>query len=209
MEYSKQDEPNSVPIAFVFDGIRENEAAFPKWWKSVFVSTLMLCPFYMLFYHSGAPGRTMADSYESALAANSQKLLDQIGTLEPNEATVVKYMNESNWVKVGRVIFKSKCATCHGREGEGNIGPNLTDDSFKNIRQVEDIVQVILKGANNNAMPAWEEKLQPNEIVLVSAYVASLRGTNVAGGKAAEGGKIPAWPTLSELDRSAETAPSP
>lgn len=198
MQDPKQDNHNPASSGgeFVFDGIREIEAPFPKWWKSVFVTTLLLCPFYMVFYHSGAPGRTMADSYEFALAANSRKLLDQIGTLEPNEATVVKYMNESNWVKVGKVIFKSKCATCHGREGEGKIGPNLTDDSYKNIRNVEDIVQVIVKGANNNAMPAWEDKLLPNEIVLVSAYVASLRGTNVAGGKAAEGVKIPAWPAV-------------
>lgn len=151
----------------------------------------------------------MADSYESALAASSQKLLDQIGTLEPNEATVVKYMNESNWVKVGKVIFKSKCATCHGREGEGNIGPNLTDDSYKNVRKIEDIVQVIVKGANNNAMPAWEDKLETNEIVLVSAYVASLRGTNVAGGKAAEGATISAWPALSESENLAEATSSP
>ena len=57
-----------------------------------------------------------------------------------------------------------------------------------------DIATVILKGANNNAMPAWEEKLQANDVVMVSAYVASLRGTNASGGKAAEGFDIEPWP---------------
>ena len=53
-------------------------------------------------------------------------------------------------------------------------------------------------------MPSWRGKLQPNEIVLMAAYVASLRGKNLAG-KAIEPDKdklIPPWP------KSAEVSPS-
>ncbi len=52
----------------------------------------------------------------------------------------------------------------------------------------------ILNGANGGAMPAWKSKLSVNEIVLVSSYVASLRGTTPATAKAAEGNKIAPWP---------------
>jgi cytochrome c oxidase cbb3-type subunit III len=38
---------------------------------------------------------------------------------------------------------------------------------------------VIADGAGNGAMPAWRNRLHPNELLLVSAYVASLRGQNL------------------------------
>jgi len=70
----------------------------------------------------------------------------------------------------------------------------LTDDFYKNVTNVEDIARVITKGAAGNAMPAWGNRLHPNDIVLLSAYVASLRQTNADGGKAPEGRVIPPWP---------------
>jgi cytochrome c oxidase cbb3-type subunit 3 len=45
-------------------------------------------------------------------------------------------------------------------------------------------------------MPAWKTRLHPNEIVLVAAYVASLRGKNLPGPRGPEGEKIPPWPVL-------------
>ena len=46
-------------------------------------------------------------------------------------------------------------------------------------------------------MPAWGAKLNQTQIVIVSAYVASLRDTNGAGGKAPQGTPIAPWPTES------------
>lgn len=73
------------------------------------------------------------------------------------------------------------------------MGPNLTDDHYKHLSDLEGLAKVVLQGAANNAMPAWSNRLHPNEVVLVSAYVASLRGTMVEGGKQPEGREIPAW----------------
>jgi cytochrome c oxidase cbb3-type subunit 3 len=46
-------------------------------------------------------------------------------------------------------------------------------------------------------MPAWKNDLLPVEQVIVSAYVASLRGKNLpsVGGRPAEGDKIAPWET--------------
>ncbi|MCA9128336.1 MAG: c-type cytochrome [Planctomycetales bacterium] len=183
-------------IELLNDGIQLESGPLPGWWKSILITTLALCPVYWLYFHSGAPGRTMADAYDQAVFNNAQLLFAQIGELNPDADTIRRFSAKDNWVKVGKAIFKSNCIACHGRSGEGIIGPNLTDDSYKSVRSIEDIARVILKGANNNAMPAWEGKLQTNEVVLVSAYVASLRGTNVAGGKSPEGAEIPPWPPV-------------
>ena len=61
-------------------------------------------------------------------------------------------------------------------------------------RDTADILNVLQNGANAAAMPAWKSKLSTNEIILVSAYVASLRGTSDGSGKPAEGQEIPPWP---------------
>ena len=187
---------------YISDGIEQSEAPIPGWWKSAFVTILAICPVYMLYYHTGAPGRSMTDSYDKALAKAAQKRYGEIGELQADGPTVVRFMSKPSWTKLGKVLFKSKCATCHGREGEGIVGPNLTDESYKNVRQIGDIPKVILEGANNNAMPAWADKLHVNDVVMISAYVATLRGTNASGGKAAEGLPIEPWPTSVEAAKN-------
>ena len=49
-------------------------------------------------------------------------------------------------------------------------------------------------------MPSWKTRLHPNEVVLMAAYVAGLRGKNLSG-KAVEPGKdklIDPWPQAAE-----------
>lgn len=188
------------PEEYAADGIEQVDAPVPRWWRNAVLTLVSIAPFYMLYYHIGAPGRSMADQYERASYEASRKKFAEIGELQADEPTILTFMEKENWLKVGKVVFKSNCANCHGRNGEGQVGPNLTDEKYKHIRNVEDIAKVIIKGANNNAMPAWEDKLLQNEIVLAAAYVASLRGTNFAGGKAAEGADIPPWPAAPSPD---------
>jgi cytochrome c oxidase cbb3-type subunit 3 len=177
-----------------YDGIEEYDNPLPPWWKWLFAGSIAFAPFYWIFYHSGAPGRSVEDQYAIALATNTRLQFAEIGDLKPDADTITKFMAKPSWVKVGQSVFKANCISCHGRDAEGKVGPNLTDDSYKNVVKIEDIARVVNEGAGAGAMPKWANRLHVNEVVLVSAYVASLRGTNYEGGKAAEGKKIAAWP---------------
>ena len=179
-----------------YDGIEEYDNPLPGWWKWMFVGSIVFSPLYAAYFHIGAPGRRIADQYDRALAANTRLQFSEIGELAPNGKNTAKYRSQPKWTKVGQIVFKTHCISCHGREGEGNVGPNLTDQHFKHVRNLDTLVRVINQGAANNAMPAWANRLHPNEIVLVAAYVANLRGTNVAGGKAPEGMEIAPWPDM-------------
>ncbi len=192
-----------------YDGIQEYDNPLPGWWKWMFVGSIVFSLFYVLYFHIGAPGRSVIEGYDLALAANTRLQFGEIGDLEPTEVTLTTYAlreDKKNWLRVGETVFKTNCISCHGRNAEGKVGPNLTDEFFKNIRKIEDIARVINDGAGNGAMPAWADRMHKNEIVLVSAYIASLRGTEPASGaKGPEGNAIAPWPEPPPPEPEAKT----
>ena len=202
---------NNALTDHAYDGIQEYDNPLPGWWTYTFIATIVFSVFYTLYFHTGAPGRSVIEQYDVAMTASSRLLMEKIGELKPDEATILKYSVDPSMVRVGAGVFRTHCISCHGRNGEGKVGPNLTDNFYKNIRSVEDVAKVISNGAANGAMPAWANRLQTNEIVLVSSYVLSLRGTEAAGGKGPEGSEIAPWPDPPAAepetnDSAAETA---
>ncbi len=186
---------NSALTDHAYDGIQEFDNPLPGWWKWMFVGSIVFSVFYVMYFHIGAPGRSVAEQYDTALAANTLLQFKEIGDLEPTADNIMLYANKKSWLSVGQTVYKTNCISCHGRDGEGKVGPNLTDQFYKNVRKVEDIARVINQGAGNGAMPAWSNRLHPNEVVLVSAFIASLRGAKTASeGKGPDGVEIPAWP---------------
>ncbi|TWT96411.1 Cbb3-type cytochrome c oxidase subunit CcoP [Neorhodopirellula pilleata] len=177
-----------------YDGIEEFDNPLPGWWKWLFVATIVFSPFYYLYYHGGTPGRSIEEGYGVALAANTRLQFEEIGELQPDATTLVNYMEKDNWMRVGKIVFQTHCVSCHGREGEGKVGPNLTDEHYKNVKTIEDIAHVVNNGAAAGAMPKWSNRLHPNEVVLVSSYVATMRGKMLEGPRGAEGNVIAPWP---------------
>jgi cytochrome c oxidase cbb3-type subunit 3 len=191
----------------IYDGIQEFDNPLPGWWTWLFVGSVVFSFFYWIVFHFGTEGRSVFDQYDRNSAEIFERRFAEIGVLKPDRPTILAYMNDPKFLTVGKVVYKTNCVSCHGANGEGNIGPNLTDDHWKNVKQIEDIARVIEQGAANGAMPSWRNRLSHiNQIVLAAAYVASMRGTNPPGGKMPEGELIAAWP---ELDRPTnDSAPS-
>jgi mono/diheme cytochrome c family protein len=81
----------------------------------------------------------------------------------------------------GRVIYLTRCVTCHGLDGRGDgpiaaqlIGPpvgNLTDDVWKHGNRPEQVLSVIEQGVKETRMDGWSRVLDPPEIRAVAAYV--------------------------------------
>ena len=74
----------------------------------------------------------------------------------------------------GAEIFKNSCARCHGADGKGGDGPDLTDPQRKAKWQDSDerIVNKVTNGGRR--MPAFADKLSAEEIKSVAAHVRSL-----------------------------------
>lgn len=188
-----------------YDGIQEFDNPTPGWWDLIFVVTIIFGPLYAIWFHAPRENRNLAAQYEANLAANMRLQFGEIGDLVADESTILQYMEKDQWLKVGAATFATNCVSCHGREGEGISGPNLTDDDYIHVKQVADIAKVVAEGAKNGAMPAWANRLHPNEVVLVSAYVASMRGQNLDSKYGGEKGKkIDPWPAAPAADEAAD-----
>lgn len=177
-----------------YDGIQEYDNPLPGWWSFLFWVFVVFAPIYYFYFHGGMEGRSIHDEYNTEMASIFERRFSQIGLLEPDRETLLKYLNgDPQWLAVGEVVYKTNCVGCHGADGGGLVGPNLTDDHWKHVSNIEGIAKVISEGAANGAMPAWKNRLtHQNQIVLTAAYVASLRENPVAG-VPPEGKAIPDW----------------
>ena len=181
-----------------YDGIKEYDNPCPGWWSWLFFGTFVFSIVYFIFFGWSRLAWTNTSAYQATANAEVARQFSTIGDLSPNQDTLLRFMDDPKWMAFAESVFQAQCKLCHGANGEGQVGPNLTDDNYKNVKSIEDIARVVANGAANGAMPAWKTRLQPNEIVLVSAYAASLRGKNVPGPRGPEGEKIAPWPTAAD-----------
>jgi putative heme-binding domain-containing protein len=54
--------------------------------------------------------------------------------------------------QTGRHSLNAYCGRCHGRDGRGGRGPDLTDGVYNHVRTDKDIVDIISKGIPGTAM---------------------------------------------------------
>jgi cytochrome c oxidase cbb3-type subunit III len=81
-------------------------------------------------------------------------------------------------VQRGAAVFAENCAVCHGGDGKGNqeLGaPNLTDAIWL-YGPTHDAIATSVKTGRGGIMPAWEGRLDPASIKMLSVYVHALGG---------------------------------
>lgn len=178
-----------------YDGIREYDNPTPGWWHAIFLGTIFFSLFYFLFFTLSPIAWTPQSAWAKRKTAEDKKAFALMGELKNDEATLVRLMNDPTLMNIASGKFIGTCAACHAADGGGLVGVNMTDDHYKNVTSLTDIYRVITDGAANGAMPAQRSAFSENDRILLSAYVASLRGTRPAAPKAAEGEVLPPWPT--------------
>ena len=90
----------------------------------------------------------------------------------------------------GEATFITHCATCHGKLGEGGIGPNFTDDYFLHGHTIGNMVTLINNGVPAKGMISWRGILKDKQIHEVSSYIKTLEGTNPPNAKSPQGEKV-------------------
>lgn len=170
------------------DGIVELDNPAPPWWQNLFYATIVFAFGYVIYYHVGdGPSQEAefaADLQSYRLAEMARKTAGP--SLDNNR--LIAMVKEPASLKSGKAVYDSKCASCHANLGQGLVGPNLTDSAWIHGNgSVASIYEVIDKGVAEKGMPPWGPLLKQDELMEVSAYVASLRGTNPPQPKAPQG----------------------
>lgn len=78
----------------------------------------------------------------------------------------------------GAPTFADNCSTCHGPDGKGNTelgAPNLADSIWLYGNSQQAVVTSITTG-RGGIMPAWEGRLDPVSIKMLTVYVHTLGG---------------------------------
>lgn len=183
------DHPEALLLAHDADGIREYDNPMPFWWSALFWGTFIYSVLYAGYYMIGV-GPGVGRDYQDELSAFYQEQAAKLGDLKPTVETMQKLANDPRMMQAAAGVFRANCTTCHGADGGGGTGPNLCDGSYLNVKQATDIFKVLQNGVVAKGMPAWGPRFPEPQLVLMSAYVAHLRGTTPSAPKAPQGEAI-------------------
>ncbi|MGN6249085.1 MAG: cbb3-type cytochrome c oxidase N-terminal domain-containing protein, partial [Ginsengibacter sp.] len=170
-----------------YDGIRELDNALPPWWKYGFYLTIGFAIVYLLNYEVLGYGKNPIQEYNEEMAKAKIQMEEYAAksgnTIDENNIK----MPDADGLAKGKEIFTTTCWPCHGKLGEGGVGPNLTDDYWLHKGSLNDIYQSIKHGYPDKGMQAWGKNFSAKEINDLAGYIKTLKGTNPPNGKAPQG----------------------
>ena len=170
-----------------YDGIQELNNALPPWWKYGFIITIGFAFVYLLNFHVLGYGKNPTEEYQAEMnnAQAEKEVYEAKNKDRIDEAHVP--MADAAGLQSGKVNFMANCVACHGANGEGGVGPNLTDDYWLHNGSLNDIYNTIKKGYPDKGMQSWATKFNPKEMSQMASFIATLKGTKPANGKAPQG----------------------
>lgn len=177
-----------------FDNIRELDNNPPWWLTFIFIGSILFGYAYMAKYHIFNDGSLQEEEYENQMYA---AMPDEDEEAEGSggitiETVAVDYnvpLTEQTDIDAGAKIFATNCAVCHLAQGQGLVGPNLTDEYWIHGGSFPDIMHIINVGVIEKGMIAWKGQLSDKQIHQVATFITTLQGTNPPNPKAPEGEK--------------------
>ena len=170
-----------------YDGIIELDNSLPPWWVYMFYGTIIFAITYMIYF-TYFDGPTQQMEYDTEVAQAIQKKNEFLKkTAALVDETSVLILTDATALAKGKSGYITKCAACHGMNGEGLVGPNLTDDYWIHGGSIKDIFKTIKYGWPEKGMISWESQITPMEIQQISSFIITIKGTNPANPKAPQG----------------------
>jgi len=169
-----------------FDGIREFDNPPPPWIMWILYGSVVFAVFYWLAYHTFGVGKLPDAKYEVEMAAAAEQALERMASQEMDDSALLLMASVPARVQEGRKLFEQFCVVCHQQNGEGSVGPNLTDAYWIHGGKPMQILNTVNLGVPDKGMVAWAGQLGPSRVQQVVAYLLTLKGRNLPG-KAPQG----------------------
>lgn len=168
------EDESSILMDHEYDGIRELDNNLPPWWVWGFYLTILFSILYVFHYHFLKTGDLQDAEYTKEVKQAEQDIKTYLDKMAMNvDETNVTLLSDPDALTRGKVLFSENCITCHKNNGEGDIGPNLTDNYWlygNDIRQVFGTI----KNGTPGGMPEHASKLNPVQLQQVASFVLRL-----------------------------------
>lgn len=198
-KFKPVEQEQSIDLGHDYDGIRELDNRLPPWWLYGFYCTIGFAFVYLWTHHVSHSAPLSGEEYQMALNEAEVKRAEYLKKSANNvDETTVKYLSASADLEAGQKVFVTTCFPCHGKLGEGGVGPNLTDNFWLHGGDVKDIFKTIKYGVPEKGMKSWKDDYSPAQIAQIASFIKSLKGTNPPNSKPPQGtpyqeeGKSPA-----------------
>lgn len=182
---SDKNQQDEVMAGHEYDGIQEMDNPLPKWWLYGFYLCIVFAFLYTGYYHYG-PGVSLNEAYLQGIAPiiAGREAAAQSGV---DSAALLAAVADPARKEAGKAVFMTNCANCHGEQGQGIVGPNLTDKFWLHGHTPEKVFLTIKNGVPDKGMLTWGGILKDEEMMSLVAFIESIRGTTPAGAKEPQG----------------------
>lgn len=188
-----------IDLGHEYDGIRELDNNLPPWWKYGFYFTIAWAVVYLAVFHVFGDWSS-SDQYSEEMAIAEAEVAEYLKTAANQvDETNVTLLADAAALAEGKTIYEANCATCHGMQGEGGIGPTFADKYWLHGGDMSNVFKTVKYGVPEKGMIAWQDQLRPLQIQQVSSYLMGFVGTNPPNQKEPQG-------NLYEEDSSADAS---
>jgi cytochrome c oxidase cbb3-type subunit 3 len=170
-----------------YDGIKELDNALPPWWKYGFYITIVVAVFYLLKFEVWHTGMNPTEEYNTEMTTAKIETEAYLASAKENvDENSVTELDVAG-IAAGKAIFAKTCVPCHLAEGQGLVGPNLTDEYWIHGGGIKDIFKTIKYGYPDKGMQSWQSTYSSVQMQQLASYIRSLKGTNPPNPKAPQG----------------------
>jgi len=177
------DNHKEAPVHHVYDGIVEEDNHLPNWWLAILFGTIVFGFGYWFVFETTKTLPNPGAEYKLDVAALA-KLHPE--TMPMTNEALLALASDAAVVSEGQAAFATTCVACHLAQGQGLVGPNLTDAVWIHGGKPTDIQTAIVNGFPEKGMPPWGKTLGAAKVRALTAFVLSIKGKNLPG-KAPQG----------------------
>jgi cytochrome c oxidase cbb3-type subunit III len=151
-----------------FDGIVENnDNPQPRFFSLMFIGLIVWGVLFMAYYLFS--GWSSEQEFQEKMADHQQRFA---ASAVPVSATA-PLLPDQDRLLLGQQLYARDCAMCHGADGQGGIGSDLTSTNYTYGRQLTEVSESIGSG-RPGGMPAYGQQYSPEQLENVSRFVLSL-----------------------------------
>lgn len=169
----EDEEPVRPDDSKSYDGIRYSAEERPPAVFMILFAVLIIWGVSFMAYYLFSGWSSHAEYAGIKKAKETRLAAEKLKEGEPRAVSTHEEIRSTDLIGAGKKEYAARCAACHGPDGKGGIGPDLTRKSYKFGRTAPEVTRSIVEG-RPGGMPAFKNDLSGDKIEGLVQYVLSL-----------------------------------